>query len=585
MMNKFKHILIVFLSIAFSSWGQVNFEVKVSKNNLGLNERLRVDFTLDKSGDNFRPPAFSNFRVISGPMQSVSNVFVNGKRSYSMSYSYFLSPLKKGVFDIEQAQIEIEGKTFKTTPVTITVTDPVEVPRDPNDPSYVVDEKLHLVAEISNRSPYVNEPITVVYKLYFAQGLMPTNVDVLDPPKYNDFWSYNVDIQRRDIQTSVFKGERYNYVEWRKTVLYPQRSGSLEIEPLTLDVTVDVPSGRRDFFRNMIYKQVPKLISAGDEKINVLPLPEQGRPSDFTGAVGSFDFEVTTSKTELKASESLQAEVKISGRGNLKLFSLPELQSPNALEKYEPEQKEKVRTSASGMSGSVSESYTLVPQFQGKYPIPPVRFTYFDPQAKSYKTLTSDEIIVDVTDGPSATTPNKSTPNRNLISASNDQFQFIALQTKLTPVNLPKFLGSNFYFSMLALPVLMLGMVLLFFSRRKKANADYEGVRMRTANRMARKYLSEAKRNLDNSEAFYIALERALHNYLKAKLKMETADFSKEKIANILSQIGIESDLVEAFVRVLENCEFARYTPSSVGAMQSDYNHTAKLISQIDKQF
>jgi hypothetical protein len=529
-MIRIKHTLIVFLSIVFSSWGQVNFEVKVSKNKLGLNERLRVDFTLDKSGDNFRPPAFSSFRVISGPMQSVSNVFVNGKRSYSMSYSYFLSPLKKGVYDIEQAQIEIEGKTYKTTPVTITVTDPVEVPRDPNDPSYVVDEKLHLVAEISNRSPYVNEPITVVYRLYFAQGLMPTNVDVLDTPTYNDFWSYNVDIQRRDIQTTVFKGERYNYVEWRKTVLYPQRSGSLDIEPLTLDVTVDVPSGRRDFFRNMIYKQVPKLISAGDEKINVLPLPEQGRPSDFTGAVGSFDFQVISSKTELKASESLQAEVKISGRGNLKLFSLPELQSPSALEQYEPEQKEKVRTSTTGMSGSVSESYTLVPQFQGKYPIPPIRFTYFDPQAKTYKTLKSDEIIIDVTDGPKATNPTNSTPNRNLITASNDQFQFIALQTKLTPVKVPKFLGSTFYFSMLALPVFMLGVFLLFFSRRQKANSDYEGVRMRLANRMARKYLSEAKRNLDNSEAFYIALERALHNYLKAKLKMETADFSKEKI-------------------------------------------------------
>ena len=584
-MIRSKNILIVFLSVAFSSWAQVNFEVKVSKNQLGLNERLRVDFAIDKAGDNFRPPEFSNFRVISGPLQSVSNVFVNGKRSYSMSYSYFLAPLKKGVYDIEQAQIEFEGKTYKTTPLTITVTDPVEVPRDPNDPSYVVDEKLHLVAEISNRRPYVNQPVTVVYKLYFAQNLMPTNVNVVDNPTYNDFWSYNIDLQRRDIQTTVFKGERYNYVEWRKTVLYPQRPGVLDIEPLTLDVTIDVPTGRRDFFRNMIYKQVPKLISAGDVKIDVLPLPEQGRPADFTGAVGTFDFEVSSSKTELKASESLQAVVTVSGVGNLKLFSMPRLQTPSALEQYDPEKQENVRTTSSGMNGSISESYTLVPQFQGKYPIPPMRFSYFDPKTRSYKTLVSEELFIDVTEGPTAAEASNSNLVTNRISIPESQFQFIRLKTQFSAINTPDFLGSHTFYFFLGLPLLLLGVVLLFFRKQQLARADFEGVRMRVANRMARKYLSEAKRNLDNSEAFYVALERALHNYLKAKLNMETSDFSKDKIENILTQIGIESDLVEAFVGVLENCEFARYTPSSVGAMRSDFKHTAKLISQIDKQF
>ena len=493
-MIRSKNILIVFLSVAFSSWAQVNFEVKVSKNQLGLNERLRVDFAIDKAGDNFRPPEFSNFRVISGPLQSVSNVFVNGKRSYSMSYSYFLAPLKKGVYDIEQAQIEFEGKTYKTTPLTITVTDPVEVPRDPNDPSYVVDEKLHLVAEISNRRPYVNQPVTVVYKLYFAQNLMPTNVNVVDNPTYNDFWSYNIDLQRRDIQTTVFKGERYNYVEWRKTVLYPQRSGVLDIEPLTLDVTIDVPTGRRDFFRNMIYKQVPKLISAGDVKIDVLPLPEEGRPADFTGAVGTFDFEVNSSKTELKASESLQAVVTVSGRGNLKLFSMPRLQTPSALEQYDPEKQENVRTTSSGMNGSISESYTLVPQFQGQYPIPPMRFSYFDPKTRSYKTLVSEELFIDVTEGPTAAEASNSNLVTNRISIPESQFQFIRLKTQFSAINTADFLGSHTFYFFLGLPLLLLGVVLLFFRKQQLARADFEGVRRRWANLRARKEVSEAKR-------------------------------------------------------------------------------------------
>ena len=572
---------LLFLSVF--GWGQINFEVSVSKKQLGLNERLRVDFSIDKPGDNFRPPSFSSFRVISGPMQSVSNVFVNGKRTYSMTYTYFITPLKKGVFDIEQASIEYEGNVYKTTPVTINVTEAVAIPRDPNDPKYIVDEKLHLVAEVSKRSPYVNEPITIVYKLYFAQNVNPTDVDVVDMPKYNDFWSYNVDIPNRNIDTSIYKGERYNFVEWRKVVLYPQRAGKLEIKPLSLDVTVNVPTGKRDFFQRVIYTQVPKLVSAGNLTINVKPLPTEGQPVDFSGAVGNFSIDVSTSKKQLKANESLQAKVKISGRGNLRLFGMPNLQTPSAIEQYEPETSENIRSNLSGMSGSVTQSYTLIPQMQGKYPIPSIEFSFFNPKKKTYETIKSSEQLVDVTEGPLANRAvNPTTPS---VAVSIDSpFKFIALDTSFVPINTTTFFRSTLFYLLWGSP---LGLVLLYvvYARRKqKQLGDTEGVRMRTANRMARKYLSEAKRNLNNSEEFYVALERALHNYLKAKLKMETSDFSKEKIKNILSQIGVEESLVNDFVSVLENCEFARYTPSSVKAMEQDFANTAKMITQIDKQ-
>ena len=576
---------LVFGLLLFSvfGWGQINFEVSVSKKQLGLNERLRVDFSIDKPGDNFRPPSFSSFRVISGPMQSVSNVFVNGKRTYSMTYTYFITPLKKGVFDIEQASIEYEGNVYKTTPVTINVTEAVAIPRDPNDPKYIVDEKLHLVAEVSKRSPYVNEPITIVYKLYFAQNVNPTDVDVVDMPKYNDFWSYNVDIPNRNIDTSIYKGERYNFVEWRKVVLYPQRAGKLEIKPLSLDVTVNVPTGKRDFFQRVIYTQVPKLVSAGNLTINVKPLPTEGQPVDFSGAVGNFSIDVSTSKKQLKANESLQAKVKISGRGNLRLFGMPNLQTPSAIEQYEPETSENIRSNLSGMSGSITQSYTLIPQVQGKYPIPSIEFSFFNPKKKTYETIKSSEQLVDVTEGPLANRAvNPTTPS---VAVSIDSpFKFIALDTSFVPINTTTFFRSTLFYLLWGSP---LGLVLLYvvYARRKqKQLGDTEGVRMRTANRMARKYLSEAKRNLNNSEEFYVALERALHNYLKAKLKMETSDFSKEKIKNILSQIGVEESLVNDFVSVLENCEFARYTPSSVKAMEQDFANTAKMITQIDKQ-
>ena len=578
-----KHLVFGLLLFSVFGWGQINFEVTVSKKQLGLNERLRVDFKIDKPGDNFRPPKFSSFRVISGPMQSVSNVFVNGKRSYSMTYTYFLTPLQQGVYDIEQAQIEYEGNTYKTTPVTINVTEAVAIPRDPNDPKNIVDEKLHLVAEVSKRNPYINEPITIVYKLYFAQNVNPTDVDVVDMPKYNDFWSYSVDIPNRDVATSIYKGERYNFVEWRKVVLYPQRAGKLEIKPLSLDVTVNVPTGKRDFFQRLIYTQVPKLVSAGNLIINVKPLPSEGKPDNFSGAVGDFSIDLSTTKKQLKANESLQAKVKVSGRGNLRLFGLPKLQTPSAIEQYEPESKENIRSNLRGMSGSVTQSYTLVPQYQGKYPIPAVEFSFFNPKTKRYETVKSDDQLVDVTEGPSVNRAvNPATPAAAV--SIDTPFKFIALDTSFVAINPSVFFGSAMFYGLWVSP---LGLLLLFaiYARRQRKNlGDKVGMRVRTANRMARKYLYEAKRNLNNSEEFYVALERALHNYLKAKLKMETADFSKEKIKNILSQIGVEEPLVNDFVSVLENCEFARYTPSSVKAMEQDYANTAKMITQIDKQ-
>ena len=571
------------LLLSVFGWGQINFEVSVSKKQLGLNERLRVDFAIDKPGDNFRPPSFSSFRVISGPMQSVSNVFVNGKRTYSMTYTYFITPLKKGVFDIEQASIEYEGNVYKTTPMTINVTEAVAIPIDPNDPKYIVDEKLHLVAEVSKRSPYINEPITIVYKLYFAQNVNPTDVDVVDMPKYNDFWSYNVDIPNRNIDTSIYKGERYNFVEWRKVVLYPQREGKLEIKPLSLDVTVNVPTGKRDFFQRVIYTQVPKLVSAGKLTINVKPLPTEDQPDGFSGAVGNFSIDVSTSKKQLKANESLQAKVKISGRGNLRLFGMPNLQTPSAIEQYEPETSENIRSNLSGMSGSITQSYTLIPQVQGKYPIPSIDFSFFNPKKKTYVTIKSTEQLVDVTEGPLANRAVNPTTPSGAVSIDSP-FKFIALDTSFVPINTPTFFRSTLFYLLWGSP---LGLVLLYVAyagRKRKQMGDTERVRMRTANRIARKYLSEAKRNINNSEEFYVALERALHNYLKAKLKMETSDFSKEKIKNILSQIGVEESLVSDFVSVLENCEFARYTPSSVKAMEQDFANTAKMVTQIDNQ-
>ncbi len=185
---------------------QVSFNTTLSKSELGINERLRVEFTINQDGDNFTPPAFDGFRIISGLNQSVSNMFINGKRSYSKTYSYILVPLKKGTLTIGQAAVEVAGEIYKTTPVSVQIKDAVELPKNPNDPNYIARENVHLVAELSKSRVYINEPVAVIYKLYFGGNVRPSDVNPIDMPEYKDFWSQDIP-SRRTIEQEMYKGK------------------------------------------------------------------------------------------------------------------------------------------------------------------------------------------------------------------------------------------------------------------------------------------------------------------------------------------------------------------------------------------
>ncbi|MEM5566513.1 BatD family protein [Psychroserpens sp. AS72] len=589
-MKLIKHISILLIVLTSSmTFAQIKFEAKVSKTKLGQNERLRVDFTMNKDGDNFEAPDFENFQVIGGPNTSVSNSWLNGAHSYAKTYSYFLAPQKKGRFTIKSASIEIEGKTYKTNAVTVQVTNEVKRPNDPYNVEGIASENIHLVAEVSNENPYLNEAITVVYKLYVSSNTGVSNWREVENPRYNDFWSQKIDTKGLRIQNGTYKGEDYRYVVLRKTVLYPQKSGKLEIEPLKLDVTVEVPTNRRDIFGGMHMAQTNRTVSAGSRTINVKALPEEGKPDDFTGAVGDFKFNVMTSKSELNASESLRATVQVTGKGNLKLFQLPKLTLPSSLEVYEPEHNETIRTYQGGMQGSISDSYTIVPQYKGKYPIPSVSFSYFDLETETYKRVTSGEIIIDVIEGPINTTAgddNLATANGDSreTTLQSDQFAFVKTKANLKPIASDDFFKSTAFWSSLLSPLLLIPLALVYRKEKEKRNADVFGNKIRKADKLARKYLGEAKKALGNKEAFYIALEKALHNYLKAKLQIETSDFSKEKIEEILIERQVNEPTVKEFISILEHCELARYTPITNVEMQQDYEKAASTISIIDKE-
>ena len=572
----------------FTIQGQVSFEAKVSKKRLGLNERLRIDFEMNENGDNFNPPNFINFHVVSGPQQSVSRSWVNGVQSFSKTYTYFLTPKKKGKIVLGQAEVNINGEVYKTSPIEIEIISAVEKPNDPNNTDNILDGNIHLVAEISKNNPYLNEGITVTYKLYFRNPISISDVQELESPSYGDFWSHLIKIGRAEINMrGSYKGEPYNEVIWRKAVLYPQKTGKLILEPLTLNLSLNLPSNRKDLFGRRILTQAQKMITTGKDIIRVKGLPQNNKPDNFSGAVGEFDFDVILNKNALKATESFQVKIKVKGKGNLKLFNLPPINVPNTLEVYEPEHEENIQITVSGMEGFIEDNYTIVPEYQGKYPIPPVKFTYFNPQTALYKTLDSQDLLVDVFDGPQAGSKRANmvvSESKQIIETSENAFRFIKLNTELTPVNKKIFWMSNRFWILLFTPLLLIITAYLFKFFVFEKTEDAITSKQRKAQYLAKKYLSSAKKVFHNQILFYEALERALHNYLKAKLKIETTELSKSKIEILLLDKKVKKQTALDYVSVIENCELARYAPGSSVNIQSDFEKASRLIATIDKQ-
>jgi len=576
-----------FLAFIMNAQEAITFEMKLSKEKLGINERLRVEFTMNKDGDDFVPPDFIGFRVLMGPSQAISSSWVNGVRSYSKTYSYTLAPTARGTFNIKQASIVIDGKTYKSLAKKVEVTAAVEKPNDQMTVDDFADDNLHLVADVSKTDPYLNEEISVVYKLYVSPSIRVSNYRPLDNPKYNNFWSQDIPVQRLNAENGTYKGKAYRYVILKRVVLYPQKSGELDIEPLSLDVTVDVPTNKRDFFGGRIYTQTNKTVSAGKRTINVNALPTAGKPTNFGGAVGEFDFTVSTTKTSLNASESLQAIVEVNGKGNLKLFQLPKPEFPSSLEVYDPEHNENVRTTLAGMRGKISDSYTIVPSFKGKYPMPSIAFSYFNPKTAKYNTINSGEILINVIEGPtntSITSGGTISNSKQAVVTTGNQFIFLKLKPNLTAIKKNYFFGSKRFYLWWLAPLLLIPIAVVFRKKREAIADDVAGNRIKRANKLARKYLSEAKKTLGIKDAFYVALEKALHNYLKAKLKIETSEFSKDKIATLLNAKEVDEPTRDGFVGLLKNCEMARYSPFSDVQMHQDYDKASEVISYLDKQ-
>jgi len=585
MNRKFISILILLFTVQ-SVVSQVTFKTAVSKTELGLNERLRIEFSIDRQGgDDFTPPDFRNFKVLAGPSQSSSFSSINGKTSYKLTYTYVIQPLSKGTFTIPSATVTYDGEQIKSNTIRITVSDAIDIPEDPEDPRYIAQQNVHLVAEVSDMTPYVGESISVVYKLYVdINEVNVQNTREASSPSFNGFWNQNIEVKKWVAKNGTYGGKPHRFVIVRKTVLIPHTAGKLEIEPLEMEITAGVPIGRRDFFGNMLMNDVSFTLTSGRKTISVKELPSEDKPFNFTGAVGDFEFSVTPSKTELKSNESTQIKVELKGKGNLKLVKLPGIETSNGLEVYDPEHKEKIKTTLGGLSGSVYDQYAVVPQSRGKFKIPGVSFSYFNPKEEKYYSVDTEPIMLNALSGVELS-DESIVSNKQAVISNEGDIRYIHLKSEfISTFEDEEFFSSDLFYLLMILPLLSIPLGIFIGKKKRERDSDIIGNKRRKADRLARKFLSQARKQLGKKEAFYIALEKALHNYLKAKLHVETSDISIEKIAEILKNKEVDESTILEFGKVLENCDYARYTPSTDVMMKQEYENAKMAIAKIDKQ-
>lgn len=572
----------LFSLLAKAQDNDIKFEAVLSKAKLGQNERLRVSFEMNKDGDFFEAPSFNNFEVLMGPSQSISSSFINGKRSFSKSYTYVLRPKKQGQLIIDSASITIDNTVYTTDPKTVLVTEPIDNPNAPKTAQDIADESLYLVATLSNDKPYLNQGVLVTYTLYFSPRVYINNFIPVENPTYKNFWSQDLPIKEYETRRTTFRNESFNAVDLKTVVLYPQKSGSLALDPFALELYVQIPTGRRDFFGDPIMRSATKTVKAGDLSINVRELPEEGKPLNFSGAVGDFELSVDASRTNLEANESTQIKVEINGKGNLKLLSIPELSLPSALEKYDPEYTDNVRVNREGMNGSVTNSYTVVPRYAGSYPVDPLEFTYFDPNSKSYKTLRSDPF--DLTVEGSTLLPSTSTraPIAEKNTPVTSGFKSNAYQTSLVTMVSSPWFESNTYYFILALLVI-LGFSISFIINTFKSSLGFSGQGAKKAlPKKIRALLKRAdKLAKEQNPEFYSIASEILFLCLEKYSGVDLSTASKQEREDKLRTLDTDTHLIERINTINDRILMVRYSGSASAPFEEDLKILHHIIDDL----
>ena len=576
---------------------------------------FQLTYSVNQRSKDLRAPEMPDFDVLAGPYQSTSSStsFVNGKRtsSFSQTYTYTLMAQRTGTFTIAPASIRVGGDEYTSNGVRITVLPADEQPQQnqqstgagagghrqsqqSNHSGSVSSENLFIRTIVSKTRVHEQEAILLSYKLYFAGVDVAQFTNNTKIPEFTGFLKQ--DLEQGEIQTELehYNGRNYQTATLYRTLLYPQHSGDIKIDPASFEAVLRVQTRAQvrsifdDFFGT--YTNVTRAVSAPGVTIHVDALPS-GKPAGFSGGVGHFSLTPSISQTELQTNDAVTIRLDITGTGNMKLLKTPAIDWPEGFEPYDPKVTNNFKTTTAGVSGTKSIEYLAIPRASGDYTIPAVTFSYFDTNDDSYKTLTTPEYTIHVKKGANEQAGNavvNNYVNKEDIKQLGSDIRYIntTLPTLRTKSASPVEYGSMAFCMLYFVPLCVALLLFILFRKQIKENADITRVRYKHANKVAQKRLKKAGKLLkeNRKEAFYEEIERAAWTYLSDRLSIPTADLNKDNIASILHGKGVSDELIKEVNNVLSTAEFARYAPSSDHAMDDLYKATNLLIDQLEEQ-
>jgi len=580
------------------------FVATASATTVASGEQFQVTFTFSGNGKSFRAPDFANFSVLMGPNQSSSVQINNGNFSQTLSFTYILQAGNEGTFKIGSA--EIEGSNGKVISNTLTINvvkgaGKAQGGKQGNSQQNASDSKNVFVRTSIDRSNvYLGEAVVVTYSLCTKVQLINYSIDKI--PSMNGFWSQDIPMpQQLQFRQEIIDGVRYEVADLKKMVLFPQRSGTLTVDAMAMEVIARIQVKRQgrsndpfgQFFNDPFFGnpfntgvQDVKIPLKGEAiRINVKELPPNA-PSTFSGAVGKFNYEVSVDKKELKTHDPVTLKIKISGKGNIKLVDPPAISFPPDFETYDPKENSNLNASVGGVTGSKTFEYLLIPRNPGEYKIPIENFAYFDLDKKSYQEIPSPEILIKVNKGDeSMTVITGSAVNKSDIQLLGKDIRFIKTHE-------PEFVrasngiyGSGMFYTLLSAPVLLFAGMLLVRKRQEKLKGKTGILKSRRANKVALKRLSIAKKllNANEKEKFLDEISKAMWGFISDKLQIPVSDLSKESATEALLKQNVDEALIKEFTSTIDSCEFARFAGSEAGSLESLYQLALGSISKIEE--
>jgi hypothetical protein len=595
--------LFVLPVLFFSSmvFGQ-EFTATVSQSTVAVGDQLQVTFTLNGSGSNFHAPTFENFNVLAGPSQSSSMQIINGSVSQSISYTYVLQPIKEGTFKFGSASIEAGGKKIVSNQVTVNVVkgnpqQKTQGSQQGQNSSVAGGKNVFLKVSIDKSSVYQGEGIAVTYKLYTKVNLVNYSISKL--PSLNGFWSQDIALpQQLQFHSENYDGVNYKVAEIKKMIVFPQRSGTLELDAMEGEVIarVQMKRGQQNsndpfsqffndpFFNFNQWQDVKVALKSDAEKITVRELPPNA-PSSFNGAVGKFTIEASLDKKETKAHEPVTLKIKISGKGNLKLIDPPKIDFPSDFETYDPKISSNITATTAGVTGSKTFEYLVIPRIAGEYKIPVSGFSFFNLDKKQYESVPPEDFNLKVEKGNETVTTVISGVSKSDVQLLGKDIHFIKTNRPAFIQGSGSFFGSGLFYALVAAPAFLFAALLVFRKRYIEMQSNIGLVKSQRANKVARKRLSTAQKYLatNEKEKFLDEMFKALWGFISDKLQIPVSELSKESASNALRLKNTPEDLINQFTETIDSCEFARFAPGMAGSNEEIYRKGINAISKLEQ--